>query len=54
MTILNQIPLPPLETQQKIVAELEQDLAAVAGAKRLKAKMAANIRAVIGRVWGVG
>ncbi|RPJ04518.1 MAG: hypothetical protein EHM36_10365 [Deltaproteobacteria bacterium] len=28
-----QIPLPPLETQQKIVAELEQDLAAVAGAK---------------------
>lgn len=46
------IPLPPLETQQKIVAELEQDLAAVAGAKRLKAKMAANIRAVIGRVWG--
>jgi type I restriction-modification system DNA methylase subunit/restriction endonuclease S subunit len=46
------IPLPPLETQQKIVVELEQDLAAVAGAKRLKAKMEANIRAVIGRVWG--
>lgn len=47
-----QIPLPPLETQQKIVAELEEDLAAVAGAKRLKAKMEANIRATIGRVWG--
>jgi type I restriction enzyme R subunit len=47
-----EIPLPPLETQQKIVAELEQDLAAVAGAKRLKAKMEANIRATIGRVWG--
>jgi type I restriction enzyme M protein len=46
------IPLPPLETQQKIVAELEQDLAAVAGAKRLKAKMEAKIRATIGRVWG--
>jgi type I restriction enzyme M protein len=46
------VPLPPLETQQKIVAELEEDLAAVAGAKRLKAKMEANIRATIGRVWG--
>jgi type I restriction enzyme M protein len=46
------IPLPPLETQQKIVAELEEDLAAVAGAKRLKAKMEANIRATICRVWG--
>jgi hypothetical protein len=46
------VPLPPLETQQKIVAELEEDLAVVAGAKRLKAKMEANIRATIGRVWG--
>lgn len=47
-----QIPLPPLETQQKIVAELEEDMSAVAGAKRLKAKMEANIRATISRVWG--
>lgn len=46
------VPLPPLETQQKIVAELEQDMSVVAGAKRLKAKMEANIRATIGRVWG--
>ncbi len=51
---LRQIPIPlhPLETQQKIVAELEEDLAAVAGARRLKTKMEANIRATIGRVWG--
>lgn len=46
------IPLPPFETQRQIVAELEQDLAAVNGAKRLKVKMEAGIRAVIGRVWG--
>ena len=52
MTMAYPTPLPPLETQQKIVAELEQNLAAVAGAKRLKEKMEANIRAVIGRVWG--
>ena len=44
--------LPPLKTQQKIVADLEEDLAAVAVSRRLKAKMEANIRAVIGRVWG--
>ncbi len=46
------IPLPPLETQQKIVAELEQEMSAVAGAKRLKAKMEARIRTTISRVWG--
>jgi hypothetical protein len=51
MTIFYSIPLPPLETQQKIIAELEEDLAAVAGARRLKAKMEDNIHAVIGRVW---
>jgi hypothetical protein len=31
---------------------LELERPAVAGAKRLNAKMEANIRAVIGRVWG--
>lgn len=46
------VPLPPPEIQQRIVAELEEDLVAVAGAKRLKAKMESNIRATIGRVWG--
>ncbi|HTY20314.1 MAG TPA: hypothetical protein VMC44_01630 [Geobacteraceae bacterium] len=46
--------LPPLETQKKIVAELEEDLVAVAGARRLKAKMEASISAAIGRVWGKG
>jgi type I restriction enzyme M protein len=48
------IPLPPLETQQKIVADLEEDLRAVEGARRLKAKMEARIRAAIDRVWGKG
>jgi hypothetical protein len=39
------------DTSLIIVADLEEDLATVAGARRLKAKMEANIRAVIGRVW---
>jgi hypothetical protein len=40
------------EELQQLITELEEDLAAVAGAKRLKAKMEANIRATIGRAWG--
>ena len=46
------IPLPPLETQQAIVAELEAERAAVDHARDLVARMQGRIDAAIGRVWG--
>ena len=46
------IPLPPLETQQAIVAEIEAERAAVDHARDLAARMQARIDAAIGRVWG--
>ncbi len=45
------IPLPPLETQRAIVAELDEEQAAVDQAKRLAGKMAQRIQDVISRVW---
>ena len=49
-----QIPLPPLETQQAIVAEIEAEQAAVDHARDLAARMQGRIDAAIGRVWGGG
>ena len=46
-----QIPLPPLETQQAIVAELDEEQAAVDHARRLAAKMEQRIQDTIARVW---
>jgi type I restriction enzyme S subunit len=46
------IPLPSLEEQAQIVAELEADMAVVNGAKRLREKMQAKINGVIAKVWG--
>ncbi len=48
------IPLPPLETQRAIVAELEAEQAAVDHARSLAARMQGRIDAAIGRVWAVG
>ena len=46
------IPLPPLATQQAIVAEIEAEQALVAANRELIARMEKNIQAVLARVWG--
>ena len=46
-----QIPLPPLETQQAIVAELCEEQVAVDHAQRLAARMEQRIQNTIARVW---
>jgi len=48
------IPLPPIETQRAIVAEIEAEQALVAANRELIARMERKIQAVIGRVWGDG
>ena len=45
-------PLPSLETQQAIVAEIEAEQSLVAANRELVERMAGKIRAAIGRVWG--
>ena len=45
-------PLPPLETQQAIVAEVEAEQSLVAANRELVERMEGKIRAAIGRVWG--
>ena len=47
-----QIPLPPLEVQEKIVAEIEAEQQAVESCKTLIAKMEQKIAAKIAEVWG--
>jgi type I restriction enzyme M protein len=46
------IPLPPLETQREIVAELETERALVEANGELIARMEKKIEATIARVWG--
>ena len=47
-----QVPLPPLETQQALVAEIEAEQSLVAANRELVERMEGKIRAAIGRVWG--
>lgn len=47
-----EVPLPPVETQQAIVAEIEAEQALVAANRELIARFEAKIEAVIARVWG--
>ena len=47
-----QIPIPPLATQQAIVAEIEAEQSLVAANRELVERMEGKIRAAIGRVWG--
>ncbi len=47
-----EIPLPPLATQQALVAELEAEQALVAANRELVERMERKIRATVGRVWG--
>lgn len=46
------IPLPPLETQHKIVAEIEAEQALVAASRQLAERFEKKIQATIARVWG--
>ena len=46
-----QIPLPPLETQQQIVAEFEAEQSLVKANQELVERMERKIQAAIGRVW---
>ena len=48
------IPLPSLETQQEIVAEIEAEQALVAANRELTERFERKIEAAIGRVWGEG
>jgi restriction endonuclease S subunit len=45
------IPLPPLETQRGIVAELEAERALVDASRQLVSRMKTKIEAAIARVW---
>ena len=48
----HEIPLPPLATQQAIVAEIEAEQALVAANRELIERFERKIAAAIGRVWG--
>ena len=47
-----QIPLPPLATQQAIVAEIEAEQALVAANRELVARFEQKIQSTLARVWG--
>ena len=47
-----QVPLPPLATQQAIVAEIEAEQALVAANRELIARFEKKIQATLARVWG--
>ena len=47
-----QIPIPPLATQQAIVAEIEAEQSLVSANRELVERMEGKIRAAIGQVWG--
>lgn len=46
------IPLPPLTTQQQIVAEIEAEQALVAANRELITRFEQKIQATLARVWG--
>ena len=46
------IPLPPLATQQAIVAEIEAEQAMVAANRELIARLEQKIQATLARIWG--
>jgi len=48
------IPLPPLETQKSIVAEIEAEQSLVNNNRELVDRMEKKIQAVLARVWGEG
>ncbi len=49
---LFQIPLPPLDTQQALVAEVEAEQVLVAANRELIARFEQKIQATLARIWG--
>jgi len=49
----HEIPLPPLATQQAIVAEIEAEQALVAANRELITRFERKIQATLARIWGV-
>ena len=49
-----EFPLPPIETQQQIIAEIEAEQALVAANRELIERFERKIEAAIARVWGEG
>ncbi len=47
-----EIPLPPLEVQREIIAEVQEYQRAIDGHQKTVAELENNIKATIGRVWG--
>ena len=47
-----QVPLPPLATQQAIVAEIEAEQALVAANRELIERFEKKIQATLARIWG--
>jgi len=47
-----EIPLPPLEAQQSIVAELQAEQALVEANRELITRMESRIASAVGRIWG--
>jgi restriction endonuclease S subunit len=47
-----EIPLPPLDTQRAIIAEIEAEQALVTANRDLIARMEKKIQATLARVWG--
>ena len=45
------IPLPPLDVQRALVAELQAEQELVDGSRRLVARMESKVRAAVGRIW---
>jgi restriction endonuclease S subunit len=48
------IPLPPLATQQQIVAEIEAEEVLITSSRELVARFEKKIQAALARVWGEG
>jgi type I restriction enzyme M protein len=49
-----EIPLPPLEEQRRIVAELDAEAAQMEAVRSLLPRFEAEIQRVLDRVWGNG
>ena len=47
-----QVPLPPLATQQVIVAEIEAEQALIAANRELITRFEQKIQATLARIWG--
>jgi len=50
----SEIPIPPLDTQRAIVADIEAEQAIVNANRELIARMESKIQATLARVWGAG